>query len=90
MELQMSLENSTKKLYEDNDQDESEQELGEEENKNSTDVHFYNTERDDKNPRDHNRRVAHCNQTNSKANPQRATESEPKTLKHVMMKREKW
>ena len=33
-----------KKLYEDNDQDESEQELGEDENKSSTDVHNKNTE----------------------------------------------
>ena len=32
-ELQMSLENSTKKNYDDNEQDESEQELGEDENK---------------------------------------------------------
>ena len=40
----MSLENSTKKLYEDNEQDESEQELGEDENKSSTEVHNNNTE----------------------------------------------
>ena len=37
----MSLENSTKKLFDDNEQDESEQELGEDENKCSTYVHYY-------------------------------------------------
>ena len=46
---------------------------------------------DDENPRDHDRRVANCNQqTQKKANPQTATESEQKTSKHAMMRREKW
>ena len=40
----MPLENVYKKLYEDNEQDESEQELGEDENKSSTEVHNSNTE----------------------------------------------
>ena len=40
----MSLGTSTNKLYEDNDQDESEQELSEDENKSSTDVHYNNTD----------------------------------------------
>ena len=33
-----------KKIYDDNEQDESEQELGEDENKSSTDVHYNNTD----------------------------------------------
>ena len=48
--LPMSLENSTKK-FDDNEQDESEQEIGENENERSTDVH--NNSTDDENPRDH-------------------------------------
>ena len=40
----MSLVNSTKKLYEDKEKDESEQELGEDENSGSTDVHNNNTD----------------------------------------------
>ena len=46
---------------------------------------------DGENPRDHDRRVANCNQqTQKKANLQTATESEQKTSKHAMMRREKW
>ena len=40
----MSLENSTKNIYDDNEQDASEQELGEDENKSSTDVHYNSTD----------------------------------------------
>ena len=40
----MSLEISTKKLYDDSEQDESEQEIGENENESSTDVHNNNTD----------------------------------------------
>ena len=39
----MSLENSTEKLYDDNEQEESEQEIGENENESSIDVHSSNT-----------------------------------------------
>ena len=38
----LSLENSTKNFYDDNEQDESEQEIGENENESSTDVHNNN------------------------------------------------
>ena len=40
----MSLENSTNKIYDDNEQDESEQEIGENENESSTDVHNNSTD----------------------------------------------
>ena len=43
-ELQMSLENSTKKPYEHNDQDESGQELGGDGNKSCTNVQYNNIE----------------------------------------------
>ena len=58
------------KLYDDNEQEETEQEIGENENES--------------------RRVANCNQqTQKKANPQTATESEQKTSKHATVRREK-
>ena len=43
-ELPTSLVNSTKKIFDDNEQDESEQELSEDENKSSTDVPYNNTD----------------------------------------------
>ena len=87
----MSLVNSTKKNYDDNEQEETEQEIGENENESSIDVHSSNTNDNDENPRDYDRRVANCNQqTRKKANPQTATESELKTSKHATMRREKW
>ena len=42
-----------KKIYDDNGQDESEQEIGENENESSTDVHNNGTDEDDEIPRDH-------------------------------------
>ena len=72
------------RLYEDKEKDESEHAVNDDDNYSNTDVHN-NTRRDGKNPRDNDRRVAHRQSTNSKKG-----KSEPKTLKHVMMKREKW
>ena len=41
--MPMSLVNSTKKLFDDNEQEETEQEIGENENESSIDVHSSNT-----------------------------------------------
>ena len=75
--------NSTKKLFEDNEQDESEREIRENGNESSTDVHINDT--------DEMMKSCKLQSINSKkVNPKTATGSEPKTLKHVMTKREKW
>ena len=79
----MSLVSSIKKLFEDNEQDESEREIRENGNESSTDVHINDT--------DEMMKSCKLQSINSKkANPKTATGSEPKTLKHVMTKREKW
>ena len=80
----MSLESCTKKIYDDNEQDESEQEIGEHENESSTDVHNNNTDEMTRIPdiTTEELRTA-INNLKKKTNPQTATESEPKTSKHA-------
>ena len=77
----MSSVNSTKKLYDDNEQEESEQEIGENENESSNDVHNNNTNEMTR---------IRTEEFSKKANPQTATELEQKTSNHATMRREKW
>ena len=53
-----------KKLNDDNEQEETEREIGENENESSIDVHYNNV--NEMMPRDHDRRVANCNQQTQK------------------------
>ena len=76
--------------YDDNEQDESEQELSEDENKSSTDVHYNNTNEMTRIPEITTEELQIAINKLKKRQIQRATESEPKTLKHVMTRREKW
>ena len=80
-----------KKLYDDNEQDESEQEIEGNGNESGTDVHNNDT--------DEMTRILEItteelqtaiNKLKKKANHQTATGSEPKTFKHATMRREKW
>ena len=90
-ELPMSLENSTNKFYDDNVQEETEQENGENENESSIDVHNRNTNEMMRIPEITTEELQTAiNKLKKKANPQTATESEPKTSKHATMRREKW
>ena len=77
------LVNSTKKLYEDREKDESEQELGEYENNSSTDVHNNNTEETARIPE------ITTEELQTAINKLKKGKS-PDSKGHVMMKREKW
>ena len=78
-------------LYDDNEHDESEQEIGENEHKSSTDVHINSTDEMTRIPEITTEELRTAiNKLKKKANLQTATESEPKTSKHVMARREKW
>ena len=74
---------SYKQLYEENEQDESEQELGEDEKKSSTQVHNNNTEEMTRIPGSTTEELQTAINKLKKANLQTATE-------YVMTKREKW
>ena len=82
-----------KQIHDDNEQEETEQEMGENENESSIDVRSSDTNEVMKNPRDYDRlRQMSCKlqSTNSKkGKSQTATESELKTSKHATMRREK-
>ena len=79
------------KNYDDNVQDETEQEIGENENESSIDVHNNNTNERMRIPENMTEELRELQSTNSKkANPQTATESKQKTPKHATMRREKW
>ena len=87
----MSLVHSAKKKNDDNEQDESEQEIGENENESSTDVHNNGTDEMTRNPEIMTEELQNAiNKLKKKANHQTATESEPKTSKHATMRRVKW
>ena len=79
-----------KQIYDDNEQEETEQEFGENENESCTDVQYNNTEERTRIPEITTEELQPAIDKLTKANPQTAMVSEPKTLKHVMMKREKW
>ena len=71
--------------YEDNERDDSEQGVNDDENNSSTDVHNNDTEETAGVPEKNDRRVAKLKKGKSRT----AKEFEPKTLKHVMRRREK-
>ena len=83
--------NSTKNyFYDDNEEEKTEQEIGENENESSIDEHSSNTNVM-RIPEINDRRVARGEQeTRKKSNPQTATGYEQKTSKHAPMRREKW
>ena len=67
------------------------QEIGENETESSTDVHYNSTDEMTRIPEITTEELQTAiNKLKKKANLQTATESEPKTLKHVMTRREKW
>ena len=76
-------------LHDDNEQDESEQEIGENENESSTDVHNKSTDEMTRIPEITTEELRTAINKLKKANPQTATESELKTSKHATMRREK-
>ena len=79
-----------KKLYDDNEQDETEQEIGENKNENSIDVHNNNTNEMMRIPEITTEELRTAINKLKKANHETATGSEPKTTKHATMRREKW
>ena len=85
----MSFGEFYKKLYEDNDQDESGQELGGDENKSCTDVQYNNTEERTRIPEITTEELQTAIDQLKRQKSQTAMVSEPKTLKQVKMKREK-
>ena len=78
-----------KKIYDDNEQEESEQEIGENENECSTDVHNNNTNEMTRIPEIKTEELRTAINKLKKGKSQTATESEPKTSKHVTMRRQK-
>ena len=86
----MSLENS-KKLYDDNEQEESEQEIGENENESSTDVHNNSTNDMTRIPEITTEELQSAISKLKKGkNPQTAMEFVPKTSKFATTRRETW
>ena len=79
-----------RRLYEDNEKDDSEHEVSDDGNYSNTDVHNNDTEETGRNSRDNDRSCKTQSTNSKKANPRTAKEFEPKTLKHVMRRREKW
>ena len=80
-----------KTMFDDNEQEESEQEIGKNENENSTDVHNNNTNEMTIIPEITTEELRTAiNKVKKKANPKTATESELKTSKRATMGREKW
>ena len=78
-----------RRLYEDNEKDDSEHEVNDDGDYSNTDVHNNDTEETAGIP-DNDGRVANRNQqTQKKANPRTTKEFDPKTLKIVMGRREK-
>ena len=87
----MSLVNSTKKITNDNEPEETEQEICENDNERSIDVHSSNTNEMMRIPEITTEELQTAiNKLEKKANPQTATEPELKTSKHATMRREKW
>ena len=78
-----------KRLYEDNEKDDSEHEVDDDDNYSKTDVHNNNYRKDGRNSREYDRRVANSKKGKSPDSKGIRAE-EPKTLKHVMRRREKW
>ena len=79
-----------KKLYDDNEQDESEQESGEDENKSSTDVHYNSTDEMRRTPEITTEELQTAiNKLKKKANSQTAMEYVPKTSNLATTRREK-
>ena len=79
-----------KRLYEDREKHESEQEVGEDENNSSTDVHKNDTEEMARIPEITTEELQTAINKLKKANPRTAKEFEPKTSKLATTRREKW
>ena len=77
-----------KKLYDDNEQDETEQEIGENKNENSIDVHNNNTNEMTRIPEITTEELQDAIRKLKQVNHQTATGSEPKTSKHATRRRE--
>ena len=79
-----------KQFFDDNEQEETEQEIGENENESSIDVQNNNTNEMMRIPEITTEELRTAINKIKKANPQTATESEQKTSKHATVRREKW
>ena len=88
--LPISLVNSTKKLNDDNAQDECEREIRENGNESSTDVHINDTDEMTRIPEITTEELQDAISKLKKVKSPDSDRSEPKTSMHATMRRKKW